>query len=237
MRITPPDAECVQKAADALRVTDEPSASKLVVELRERGEWAAEEKRYALRRRAADEIDRLRAALERYGRHEHPNCHDLTLKEDGSFGPRNGCLCGLDAVLSGRSAPETRKQPETPVAWFRWGGSAIKPVIAWGNWPPPEPDDVAWYPLYSTPEGRPAQETTDQSRTVGEHQSGVALRSPDPANVAGGPRPLPEKASAPDWVTITVQCAHCGAFASSPESCNHTVGCPTLQVNGRTDGG
>lgn len=80
-------------------------------------------------------------------------------------------------------------------------------------------------------------ETTDQSRTVGEHQSGVALRSPDPANVAGGPRPLPEKASAPDWVTITVQCAHCGAFASSPESCNHTVGCPTLQVNGRTDGG
>lgn len=40
------------------------------------------------------------------------------------------------------------------------------------------------------------------------------------------------KASAPDWVTITVQCAHCGAFASSPESCDHTVGCPTLQVNG-----
>lgn len=55
-----------------------------------------------------DEIERLRAALERYGRHTHPNCHDLTLKADGSFGPRNGCLCGFDAVLSAdSSAPET----------------------------------------------------------------------------------------------------------------------------------
>lgn len=58
--------------------------------------------------RLCQENERLRAALERYGRHEHPNCHDLTLKEDGSFGPRNGCLCGLDSVLSGTSVVETK---------------------------------------------------------------------------------------------------------------------------------
>lgn len=50
------------------------------------------------------EIARLRADLTHYGRHTHPNCYDLTLKEDGSFGPRNGCLCGLDAALSGDSS-------------------------------------------------------------------------------------------------------------------------------------
>jgi hypothetical protein len=54
-----------------------------------------------------DEIERLRTALERYGRHEHPNCYDLTLKEDGSFGPRNGCLCGFDAAKGDSSAHET----------------------------------------------------------------------------------------------------------------------------------
>ena len=52
------------------------------------------------------EIERLRAALERYGHHTHPNCHDLTLKEDGSFGPRNGCLCGFDSATGGRNTSE-----------------------------------------------------------------------------------------------------------------------------------
>ena len=52
------------------------------------------------------------------------------------------------------------EQPERPVAWFRWGGSAVKPIIAWGDWPPGEPDDVVWYPLYSTPQGRPAHKTS-----------------------------------------------------------------------------
>jgi hypothetical protein len=55
----------------------------------------------------AEESERLRAALERYGRHEHPNCYDLTLKEDGSFGPRNGCLCGFDAANGEGSPVET----------------------------------------------------------------------------------------------------------------------------------
>ena len=58
-------------------------------------------------REVEQENIRLRAALERYGRHEHPNCHDLTLKEDGSFGPRNGCLCGFDAAKGESSAHET----------------------------------------------------------------------------------------------------------------------------------
>ncbi len=58
------------------------------------------------------QIDRLRAALERYGHHTHPGCHDLTLNEDGSFGPRNGCLCGFDAALSGEpSSDETSEKP------------------------------------------------------------------------------------------------------------------------------
>lgn|ERR1700749_4394114 len=51
-----------------------------------------------------EEVERLEAALKRYGHHIHPNCHDLTLKADGSFGPRNGCLCGFDAAV--RNSPE-----------------------------------------------------------------------------------------------------------------------------------
>lgn len=46
------------------------------------------------------ERDGMKTALERYGHHTHPNCHDLTLNADGSFGPRNGCLCGFDAARS-----------------------------------------------------------------------------------------------------------------------------------------
>ncbi len=47
-----------------------------------------------------EEVERLWAALLKYGHHIHPNCYDLTLKPDGSFGERNGCLCGFDAVRS-----------------------------------------------------------------------------------------------------------------------------------------
>lgn len=58
---------------------------------------------------AAHLIERLRAALAKYARHTHPNCHDLTLTPGGQIGPRNGCLCGLDVALPGdESAPETR---------------------------------------------------------------------------------------------------------------------------------
>lgn len=55
----------------------------------------------------AREIDRLREALLKYGHHLHPNCHDLTLNADGSFGERNGCLCGFDAI-------EDEDSPEEP---------------------------------------------------------------------------------------------------------------------------
>lgn len=61
------------------------------------------------------EIERLRAALEHYGRHAHPNCYDLTLKEDGSFGSRNGCLCGFDAA-KGEGAPAETKAPHATIA-------------------------------------------------------------------------------------------------------------------------
>lgn len=57
------------------------------------------------------EIERLRAALMKFGRHDHPSCHDLTLNADGSFGPRNGCLCGFDAATAGISPVETRAAP------------------------------------------------------------------------------------------------------------------------------
>lgn len=46
-------------------IKSKPAASNLVSELRERGEWVAEEKRYDLRQRAADEIERLLTTLER----------------------------------------------------------------------------------------------------------------------------------------------------------------------------
>jgi hypothetical protein len=69
----------------------------------------------------------------------------------------------LEKRLGGRymnenSLTKERAKPERPAAWYRWGGSALAPIFSWGDWPPPEPDDVAWYPLYSSPEGRPAVE-------------------------------------------------------------------------------
>ena len=68
------------------------------------------------------------------------------------------------AVERLNAALDRRKKPERPVAWYRWAGSNERvpaPIFAWGDWPPPEPDDTVWHPLYSTPEGRPADETFD----------------------------------------------------------------------------
>lgn len=54
--------------------------------------------------RRFQEVERLRAALFKYGHHTHPNCYDLRLNEDGSLGERNECLCGFTAA---RGGPET----------------------------------------------------------------------------------------------------------------------------------
>lgn len=63
----------------------------------------------------AREIDRLREALLKYGHHLHPNCHDLTLNADGSFGERNGCLCGFEAIEDEDSPEEpTDNEPGCP---------------------------------------------------------------------------------------------------------------------------
>lgn len=43
------------------------------------------------------ESARLRRALHTYGRHSHPNCHDLV--KGGCKDERHGCLCGLDEQL------------------------------------------------------------------------------------------------------------------------------------------
>ena len=43
---------------------------------------------------------RLRRALHQYGRHTHPNCHDLI--NNGSQ-QRHPCLCGLDEQLKENS--------------------------------------------------------------------------------------------------------------------------------------
>lgn len=43
---------------------------------------------------------RLRRALHTYGRHTHPNCHDLVSLDGGVHNmSRHGCLCGLDEAL------------------------------------------------------------------------------------------------------------------------------------------
>jgi len=71
------------------------------------------------------------------------------------------------AVLGAmRAAPETRTEPDRPLAWYRFKGVAGPPTFAWGAWPPPEPDDTVWHPLYASPEGRPAQETSELSRAL-----------------------------------------------------------------------
>jgi hypothetical protein len=54
-------------------------------------------------------------------------------------------------------AETTPRQPERPFAWYREG--VFGPMFHKGDWPPPEPDDTVWQPLYSSPEGRPAVET------------------------------------------------------------------------------
>jgi hypothetical protein len=43
---------------------------------------------------------------------------------------------------------------ERPFAWYRKDG--VFDCFHRGDWPPPEPDDTAWQPLYLSPEGRPA---------------------------------------------------------------------------------
>jgi hypothetical protein len=45
-------------------------------------------------------------------------------------------------------------EPERPFAWYRKGERG-EDIFSPGNWPPPEPDDVPWAPLYLTMEGRP----------------------------------------------------------------------------------
>lgn len=59
---------------------------------------------------------------------------------------------------------ELRKKPERPWGWYR----EITPgtfTVEKGDWPPPEPDDVAWLPLYASPEGRPGIETKAEQRS------------------------------------------------------------------------
>jgi len=60
--------------------------------------------------------------------------------------------------------------PERPFAWCR----ERVPVgyhIHVGAWPPPEPDDTAWQPLYLTPGGRPTS-AEPEGRPVRPHRSG-----------------------------------------------------------------
>jgi hypothetical protein len=78
----------------------------------------------------ANEIERLRAVADGY----------------------KGAVERLNRIL------EQRRKPERPWGWYR----EITPgtfTVEKGDWPPPEPDDVAWLPLYASPEGRPADET------------------------------------------------------------------------------
>jgi hypothetical protein len=42
----------------------------------------------------------------------------------------------------------TDSQPARPYAWFRIEGGNF--IFAQGDWPPAEPDDTAWEPLYYT---------------------------------------------------------------------------------------
>jgi hypothetical protein len=76
---------------------------------------------------AAREIERLQEALLKYGHHLHPNCHDLTLNADGSFGERNGCLCGFDTFEDEDSPKEPFGPRATLQAAVDWW-SAVTPA-------------------------------------------------------------------------------------------------------------
>lgn len=46
---------------------------------------------------------------------------------------------------------ETSAEPPKPFAWYRFDERSEPPIIAYGEWPPPEPDDTAWRALYTHP--------------------------------------------------------------------------------------
>jgi hypothetical protein len=95
---------------------------------------------------------------------------DLRLALDGEICPT--CFeRGLkEGTIRPVSAVEPGAAPEHPFAWCR----ERVPVgyhIHVGDWPPPEPDDTAWQPLYLTPGGRPAP-VEPGGRPVRPHRSG-----------------------------------------------------------------
>jgi hypothetical protein len=64
---------------------------------------------------------------------------------------------GLGQVVQSLLSRISDCKPTTPRhadAWYRFEDGK-PPILAWGAWPPPEPDDTAWLPLY-----RATHETT-----------------------------------------------------------------------------
>lgn len=63
---------------------------------------------------------------------------------------REGCEVGARITPNTtRTADETT--PARPFAWYRQSITGCE-LFARGDWPPPEPDDTAWLPLYRHPE-------------------------------------------------------------------------------------
>lgn len=42
---------------------------------------------------------------------------------------------------------KSHESPPRPCAWYRMAAHGA--VVEWGDWPPHEPDDTAWQPLYA----------------------------------------------------------------------------------------
>lgn len=79
---------------------------------------------------------------------------NMTIKNVVSVCPHgygNNLLCPTcDLGASPHLKASDYNKPARPFAWFREDGG--RTIFARGDWPPPEPDDTAWLPLYRHPE-------------------------------------------------------------------------------------
>jgi hypothetical protein len=131
-------------------------------------EFMAERK---LRHDAEARIAQLGAALKLARAYVHNNSGGWCLEGIGS----KEVLRRTD-ILGSES--ETKVQPETPFAWYRTEGG--QDIFARGDWPPPEPDDTPWYPLYLSPEGRPLNVVTINEDAPVIHCYGASTKNRRP---------------------------------------------------------
>ena len=90
--------------------------------------------------------------------------------DEGSLGMPTGTCPGTTRGNLGANSPAQRSSPPRPVAWYRMAEDHLTaPIMAWGDWPPPEPDDTAWFPLYKEPHEQPVETTVRQPCGPDDH--------------------------------------------------------------------